>query len=217
MRDFGKDNILRKLERVKKLDKGFGLFAAHAHRYELNPVLTKFLVNSFETEYRVRLPADYRWFLCYIGDGGPGPDYGVMPLNKSFDTVLSELDEEDPPGEDFFSTPFQKPGTPEESKELWYFSPGMLPVCDGGCGMYCQLCLSGHERGNMWFNSNDDVWYPVPAPDDRPDEAPVLSHAYYNAYERWYAHLLSDRNKYMISFLDWYLLWLQDTLMDFGN
>jgi hypothetical protein len=74
------EDILRKLSTLRSRDPSFRDFGADYHRYELNAVVPATVIAGFEEKYRVELPADYRDFLLYCGNGGAGPYYGVFPL-----------------------------------------------------------------------------------------------------------------------------------------
>ncbi|WP_442802772.1 SMI1/KNR4 family protein, partial [Streptomyces sp. CB01373] len=47
-------------------------------------VLSEAEVRSFERQYGVTLPRDYRGFLMTVGDGGPGPYHGIWSLSESY-------------------------------------------------------------------------------------------------------------------------------------
>jgi len=49
----------------------------------LNPVLPEQEVLAFAQRYQIELPADYRYFLTTVGNGGAGPFYGIFPLGQA--------------------------------------------------------------------------------------------------------------------------------------
>ena len=50
-------------------------------RLAFTPCLSAAELDAFEQTHQVLLPPEYRLFLTYIGNGGPGPPaYGLRPL-----------------------------------------------------------------------------------------------------------------------------------------
>lgn len=70
------------LERLCTAKRRPKIFGADVHGFELNPPLKESAVAKFEARYKVRLPADYRRFLCVLGNGGVGPYYGIFKLGE---------------------------------------------------------------------------------------------------------------------------------------
>lgn len=98
-----------------------------------NPVLTETQVAEFEHEYGVKLPEDYREFLLRIGNGGPGPGYGLMTLESPFDIneQLDELGIGNPLG---------------HQTACW-----CVAIASHGCGHEWELIVSGPAAGTVAF------------------------------------------------------------------
>jgi len=158
------------------------IFGANGHHFLLNPPLAENEVLAFEQRHNVRLPADYRYFLTAIGNGGAGPFYGVFPLGEmdsGFDLKAWDA------GDGFvgsLSEPFSftdkwndLQGRPHDEllhtdeQEYWrqvdqfderYFSSslmkGAIPICHEGCALRIWLVLSGELAGYLWHDGRSD-------------------------------------------------------------
>ncbi|MCU7667362.1 SMI1/KNR4 family protein [Bacillus thuringiensis] len=100
----------------------------------LNPVLTEEEIKDFEDTHKVTLPEEYREFLKFVGNGGPGPYYGLIPLQKSAVESVNNDDLKD-----------------ELQTEM--FEGEFLHLSHEGCGYYYVLALTGEESGNIWNDS----------------------------------------------------------------
>jgi hypothetical protein len=207
-------HVLETLDRLRGLDPEFKIFGSTKHRYELNTPIPDAELSDLETLYTIQLPEEYRWFLTTVGNGGAGPNYGVMTIEESVAEVTSWLDD-DPENTDthadYLSAPFVVPESVDRSRRMDYFVPGMIPISEQGCAYYCHLCISGVEYGNVW--SWADAWFPQPPPGDLPDWAPGMAMAkQMEARDQWHARLISEENVYRVGFLDWYDSWLNESL-----
>lgn len=122
-----------------------------SRKHSLNPTRSEEELNAFEQQHGIRLPEDYRFFLREAGDGGSGPYYGIQSLQAASY------------GHDL-SVPF--PFT--ESTDDTYFDwprdepPGVLELCDQGCGYYFWLVVNGPAHGTIWnYWHHDNTWQPV--------------------------------------------------------
>lgn len=75
-----REEIMKILEAAKEIDPGYEKFGASAHQYRLNPPIERSFVRNIEERYGFTLPEDYFRFITEVGDGGAGPDYGIMPF-----------------------------------------------------------------------------------------------------------------------------------------
>lgn len=100
---------------------------------DLRPHLTEKSVSEFEATHSLGLPADYRAFLLEIGNGGPGPGYGMSELRAPFpQTDLA-------------------PQAPLLSKEV----NRLVQIAGLGCGMHWCLVVDGQDAGNVWYYDED--------------------------------------------------------------
>lgn len=194
--------ITAKLEQLKSLDIHLQVFGASHHQYQLNPPLLIDVIQAFEQQYQVKLPKDYVAFFTHIGNGGAGPFLGV----EAFENSLSvDLDYPDPNLKLNPSLPFlhQKAWNDlfsaycdeeDENYEQQYFEfhchqmDGTLAICNYGCGISLNLVVNGAEYGYIWT-------------DDRANDGGI-----YPSQE------LGNTEK--LSFLDWYELWLDQSITE---
>ena len=206
------ETIKSKIEQLKTLDRSFTLFGSHNHKYKLNPKLSEKQVREFELVHNVTLPNGYVDFLTNIGNGGVGPFYGLEPLENTLYTDLdykrtdSLLNPSEPfPHTQSWNLEFQ-PTVEEDVDDEEYYSQltefeekyydnqqmdGAIAICNCGCAISLNLIVNGQEYGNVWT-------------DDRASNKGI-----YPSQE------LGNKDK--IAFLDWYELWLDNSLNEIKN
>ncbi|MCG2616756.1 SMI1/KNR4 family protein [Terrimonas sp. NA20] len=203
------NRIKGKLKQLKQLDNINSLFGAQKHRYKINPPISSNTIQQFEATHQVKLPDDYITFLTEIGNGGAGPYYGLEPLQNS---IYADLDY---PTQDFLLNPGKpfvhtepwnltfEPSVDEDEYEEEYENEqaafeekyfniehmnGVVAICNFGCAISLNLVVNGAEYGNIWT-------------DDRASDQGI-----YPSYELG--------NKEKITFLNWYELWLDNSLKE---
>ncbi len=80
-----RNNVLRRLEDLKRADPHHQVHGSAAHLFELNPPISHGEMAAFESKHRVVLPEDYRHFITAIGNGGAGPSYGLFRFGEQDD------------------------------------------------------------------------------------------------------------------------------------
>lgn len=142
------------LERLREADPGFRVAGSERHRYRLGPALAEAELAAFEADHGARLPEDFRLFLADVGNGGAGPFYGLEPLGAH--------------GRDL-SRPFPFTESTESLTEDEldaipgpHPDPGVLKLCDQGCGIHSYLVVNGPAYGSVWDGRED--WYPTGRP-----------------------------------------------------
>jgi len=196
--------IKEELALLRQLDKGYRVFGAGDHRYQLAPPLADEYVQALEQEQGIVLPPGYRQFLIQAGNGGAGPYYGIHALEFSLERWRDWCRDLR-----YLRRPFPLTGDVEFWDELnaetrwanhvyrlehdlayeaaWdaiiekYAQPtyraGTLAVCDYGCGGVFHLVVNGAEPDTVWFYDYETGFYSL-----------------------------------QIRFLDWYAMWLDDAL-----
>lgn len=171
--------IKEKLVQVR--NRGCECFGSQKHKFRLNPPLSEDEVLRFEREHGVTLPADYREFLLTVGNGGAGPYYGILPLEKWNDAMMEDIPR-------FLSRPsILRPEMEQMDEEhdplpcpLEERDQGTLALCEQGCMYYALLVVMGPFRGRVVYVSPDN-WYGIYF---------VRHPDFLSWYERWLDELL---------------------------
>lgn len=156
----GLETILRKLDWLRESDTAFELFGASRHRYALNPPASQEELASFEQRFGVELPEEYREFLSLAGNGGAGPDYGLVPLGTPVPRTQAS------PSRSFvmregWDSSVGEPAVPEGADLL----DGCLLLNEKGCGYFHFLAVNGPSAGQVWVDhSAGDGWVDPVAP-----------------------------------------------------
>jgi len=213
-----KETVLQLLEELRRKDSKRSVFGSAEHDYELNPPIPVSVIEEFETRHGIRLPEDYRYFITEIGNGGAGPYYGSFPFGQvedgrsweEGDLVLNvsqpfpHVEAWNLPESFWQQEPNISPETPpEEEDRLWeawdkveqehYWNPsimnGAIPICHLGCGLVQWLVVNGEQKGFIWN-------------DYRADHGGI--------------HPLRNDTGEQMTFSDWYMSWLNDSIQDAG-
>lgn len=64
-------------------DMSYDTFGTWGHAHIFKPVLPESEVAAWEETLQIKLPQDYRLYLTQLGNGGPGPAYGIAPFKCS--------------------------------------------------------------------------------------------------------------------------------------
>ena len=201
------ERIKSKIARLKQSDWNRRLFGANVHKYKLNPTIAIDRIRQFELAHKVTLPQEYVAFLTNIGNGGAGPFYGLERLEDSLfdDLDYKRQDSLLNPTKPFLHTApwnlkFEPTVDATENQEEYeeqllvfeekYFDQeqrnGVIAICNFGCAVSLNLVVNGQEYGNIWT-------------DDRGSDGGI-----YPSCELG--------NKDRITFLNWYELWLDNSL-----
>ena len=169
------ERIRRKLATVPQMAGRSPSFGEEAHGFRLRQPLVESQVRAFEDRHGVRLPEGYRLFLLHLGDGGAGPYYGVLPLERALDAA-------DEAAADFLARP--SPLVPGMARgEDWMERlgctaedcyRGAIALVEQGCTYFSLLVVTGPARGRV-VNVDLDLQPPY-----FPDDPDFLSW-----YERW--------------------------------
>jgi SMI1 / KNR4 family (SUKH-1) len=112
------------------------------HSWLMQPCLSEEEISNFEQSYDITIPDEYRRFLLIVGNGGPGPFYGVYPLDVaiSSDPTPYKRYSDNIIGESVSPTLLRTafPSRPESEssrKKIAYgAAPGTLALAHYGCG-----------------------------------------------------------------------------------
>ncbi len=174
------ETIALRVRELAERDPFRAVFGAEVHEYRLAPPATERTLCGFESRHGVRLPAAYRGFLSRVADGGAGPSYGLLPLAKASDAFL------DGP------FPFRSAHARRVMKrrvsgvDPYAFVgdgeavPGLVALCDDGCGWITYLVVSGEQRGKVW--TGGELGY---CPQYFLRDGEPVQHTFLSWYESW--------------------------------
>ncbi len=179
---FQKKEVERILDQAKRMDPAFEMFGVSRHKYKLNPPVGLAFVREMEQRYHFRLPEDYVQFITEVGDGGAGPDYGIIPFGNFLQKAES-------PGAEKFREAYRCSLAkafllrPMEPDELEYFAfaedayqknpekyfveigaqeenslcdtDGYFAIGTHGCQWNFGLAISGEWRGQVFDTDNE--------------------------------------------------------------
>lgn len=171
--------IAARLAELRELDPKRMIFGASTHDHALRAPVDPALLARVEDTVGMPLPEDHRAFLTAVGDGGPGPYYGLIPLTEAVERVsdawgASVLGADNPlTGDVDFGEVLGRPADWDEHVALLEADPayaagydrleaeyldepwcnGRLPLADHGCGDWYFLMLRGPRRGTVWVDS----------------------------------------------------------------
>jgi hypothetical protein len=142
----------------------------------LSDPLDPAVVEAFERTYEIHLPAEYRFFLLQVGDGGDGPGLYMRPLGAPFDDSMpwDEGDIYRGPDEpnEFLHNPFPHTGPiyidPQSATRTT--TAGALFLFDQGCALWDLLVVNGECAGQIWLDrlADGQGLYPEIDDDGRP-------------------------------------------------
>ncbi len=72
---------LERISELKALDNNLTVYGAIQHQYAFSPPVTLDRILAYEEQIGVELPIELRTFYLEVGDGGVGPDSGILPLD----------------------------------------------------------------------------------------------------------------------------------------
>ncbi len=118
-----KSTVVQRLAYLDRRDPRRKIFGANGHDYKLRPTVPISVIESFEKQHGISLPANYRSFITEIGDGGAGPFYGLLPFGKDDD----DHDWESGGLVGDVSKPFTHTGTWNLPESFWNGEPDPAP------------------------------------------------------------------------------------------
>lgn len=197
------ERIKSKLLIAKNTDKDLKVFGAASHKYILGKTIGNDDIVSFEKDFNLVLPEDYKAFLVHIGNGGisyensaAGPGYGIYPFGENVNEFLyenaSQYLKEDckiypKMSDEFWNTLNQNLEENEDladedyELELSKIFSGLLPIGSQGCSYYHALVLNGEFKGRV-VNVDSDRQKPYFA--FEPD--------FMHWYERWLDEIIPE-------------------------
>ena len=115
----------------------------HGHDYHILPVVPEADLIAFERRTGLTLPLEYRTFLEAFGAGGAGPDYGIRDFRD--ERFHRDLSTPFPCTEDVWGPDEDCP----EEDPVWAL-PGLVYICNHGCGSESLIELNGPDPGRIW-------------------------------------------------------------------
>ncbi len=139
-------SLLDQLETLRRLDPEFRVFGASKHRYRLNaPACSKTLA-EFEVRHSVSLQSDYCQYMTQVSNGGAGPNYGLIEIERA---ALGHIPSLPFPVHEVDSKP---DGSIFEGNRI----PGAIWLSDNGCCTFDILVVNGRLAGNVWTVLEND-------------------------------------------------------------
>ncbi len=162
--------IKKKLAIMRVRDSELNVFGAVSHQYKMRPVLTEQELAVIESKTPYPLPAAFRAFISKIGNGGAGPDYGIIGLYLpvySNDAGLIMRRQEylpvlftpDSTNEDWEAQCAALTASISEDRGLTdafdleiRMMGGLMEIGEVGCGVSNYLVMHGEHQGRIVYN-----------------------------------------------------------------
>jgi len=133
-------------QRLRFLFQGARAFGSGWHEFKPSQPCAADHVAAFEATWGISLPGEFRRLVTDIGNGGPGPYYGLSRLEAWCQPwSLSQVD----------ATLLRQNFDPTVSAEQ-KLCPGALRICNAGCEHYVLLVVSGSHAGEIWHDARVD-------------------------------------------------------------
>lgn len=200
-----------RLDELRGRDAALATFGARAHRFQATPAPAA-AIAAFEARHGARLPAAFVELLREVTDGGAGPGYGLVPLERPARADVAEdlarLGEPFAAGEFLTLEPPDVDPDDEDAHaaamdHYWREMPGTMTLVHYGCGIRAQLVVTGPLAGQVLL-------------DQRADTAGVrrFTRAVDGRWNCWERPAVDDRTP--LDVLAWYGDWLDASLARLG-
>lgn len=164
--------IERKLSELRNLDKKYNIFGSEEHQYKFNDRISEREVLKFENKHGIEIPKAYREFILKFGNGGCGPNYGLLTLETGVLNIPHYPEHSDiiKLSNEFRFEKCWNMDYVDGDVQLWEkeyedskWCDGMLRISHEGCGYFANLVITGKERGHIWIDgrASDGGIYPV--------------------------------------------------------
>jgi SMI1 / KNR4 family (SUKH-1) len=144
-------NIEQRLINIKRAYEIAGL--------QLSPCVTEDHLCTYEQQWMVRLPEEYRSFVKEVGNGGDGPPhYGLFAVEKSHHDESGTVIDGHDPAKDFpleNDWIWESDEDYDESAVQRIATLGHIFLGTDGCGMQHVLVIAGPETGNVWLIADE--------------------------------------------------------------
>lgn len=129
-------NIIDRVAELRSIDSNKVVFGADSHNYDAAPLLTEALLNKHEASLKCELPEQLRSYYLEVGNGGFGPHYGVLPIEK----IRPYKPDRKWQGIDYYS---------ETDEEYENIASGMLGIMDRYYAHEGCIVTNGPDRGTF--------------------------------------------------------------------
>lgn len=170
-----------------------------------NKVLTESEIRDFETEYDVTLPEEYKLFLTEIGNGGLGPNYGLLSLQESIIDfklvekpvidISSDFKYKDAWNESWIDSIDWENDRPELDIVNQYMDvshiSGCLQISHYGHGCTNLLVIKGESKGQIWFDGRADYEGLIPEQDKH-----GCIYNFFEWYDSWLNGIINNYSEF---------------------
>ncbi|QLJ63734.1 SMI1/KNR4 family protein (plasmid) [Serratia marcescens] len=143
-----------KIPLVHESDPECAIFGASKWRYRWPSPASEKMLLDWEGKHKVILPREYRIFLRYIANGGPGLGYGLFPLGETLiegdlcqeSTITPDMSQQDV---ETLHARQQVIYDVDDDVDTLLFYDGLISVLTQGCGYDICLVITGKYRGRL--------------------------------------------------------------------
>lgn len=171
------ERIKNKIPRIAAQDPEYKTFGADQWNYQWPEPVNEQCVAEWEKQHSVALPREYRIYLRYIANGGPGFAYGLYPLEDT--RIYGDIQRESPIP--LYMTQAQvdtlnaQRENPDMVDDEYLFYDGLLVMMTEGCTYDIALVVNGKYRGRLiQTDSNEEFPFRF-----------IFDHHFLDWYERW--------------------------------